>query len=111
MLTLLSSLSIRSLLRLGAAGILLAAAALAWHSYSARGREIVRLNAEIAAYQEAARALEVRATSLSTQLDAATAKRRAGTETLRNEIRDAPETDDAPVAPVLRHALDGLRGR
>lgn len=111
MLALLSSISIRSLLRLGAAGILIAAVGLAWHSYAARGREIVRLKTEIAGYQEAARALEARAASLSTQLVAATAARRADTETLRNEIRDAPETDDAAVAPVLRHALDGLRQR
>ena len=111
MLPLLASLSIRRILQLGAAAVIVAAVAIAWHSYAARGREIARLEAEVAAYQEAARALDVRARLLTDQLDAATTARRAATETLREEIRRAPESDDAPVAPVLRRALDGLRQR
>lgn len=111
MLALLSSLSIRSLLRLGAAGILIAAVALAWHYYAARGREIVRLNSEIAAYQEAARALEARSKSLTDQLGRATGGRRSTSDNTIEEIRRAPEADEARVAPVLRHALDGLRQR
>jgi hypothetical protein len=42
-------------------------------------------------------------------LDAATAARReASTANLRKAITDAPQSDDGPVAPVLRRALDGL---
>lgn len=111
MLSLLASLSIRRILQLSAAAILVGAVALAWHSYAARGRTISRLEAEISAYQEAARALHARARLLSDQLTAATAARARHSETLHSEIRNAPESDDAPVAPVLRRALDGLRQR
>lgn len=111
MLALLFSLSIRRLLQLGAVATVVAAAALAWHSYAERGREIIRLEAVIAAYEEAARALDARAQTLSNELARATADRARQSESIREEIRRAPESDDAPVAPVLRRALDGLRQR
>lgn len=111
MLAILSFFLNRRTLQLGAAAILIGAAALAWHSYAARGRTIARLEAEIAGYEDAARALEARASTLTEKLDAAAGARRTATETLREEIRRAPAEDDAPVAPVLRRALDGLRDR
>jgi hypothetical protein len=109
--SLLAFLSIRRILQLGAAAILIGAVAYGWHAYAERGREITRLEAEIAAYQEAARALDARARLLSEKLAATEAARARKTETLREEIRRAPASDDAPVAPVLRRALDGLRQR
>lgn len=45
-------------------------------------------------------------------LETVTAAQKARADALHTlvlEIDHAPETDDAPVAPVLRHALDGLR--
>lgn len=46
--------------------------------------------------------------AVSADLDAARA-RAATLATIRSEIRNAPAADDAPAAPVLRHALDRLR--
>lgn len=111
MLSLLASFPIRRIFQLGAAAIIAAAVVLAWHSYAARGREIARLEAVIADYEVAARAQAARAQLLSDQLARATADRARRTETLHEEIRRAPESDDAPVAPVLRRTLDGLRNR
>lgn len=46
--------------------------------------------------------------AVSADLDAA--RQRAATlANIRSEIRNAPAADDAPAAPVLRHALDRLR--
>lgn len=111
MLALLSSLSIRRLFHLGAAAIVFGSVALAWHSYAARGRTILRLNAEIAAYEEAVRSQNARAQILTEQLARATADRARQSETLHEEIRRAPLEDDGAVAPVLRRTLDGLRRR
>lgn len=36
-------------------------------------------------------------------------KRTAELNAAKRKIQDAPKTDDGPVAPVLRNALDGLR--
>lgn len=46
--------------------------------------------------------------AVSADLEAARA-RAASLATIRTEIRNAPAADDAPAAPVLRHALDRLR--
>lgn len=111
MLSLLSSLSIRRIFQLGAAAVIVAAVAIAWHSYAARGREIARLEYVIDGYEEAARAQNARAQLLTEQLARATADRARHSETLREEIRRAPVEDDGAVAPVLRRTLDGLRRR
>lgn len=39
-----------------------------------------------------------------------TLRRNVDARLRREEIRNAPTIDDGPVAPVLRRALDGLRG-
>jgi predicted membrane-bound spermidine synthase len=50
--------------------------------------------------------------SMVVVLDQAATAKAAIHETERNridEIEDAPDSDDGPVAPVLRRTLDGLR--
>lgn len=111
MLALLSSLSIRRFFQLGAAAIVIGFLVGLWLDYAGRGREIARLQGIVAAHEEAARALDAKARILSTELERLTRLRSHQSETLREEIRRAPESDDAPVAPVLRRTLDGLRKR
>lgn len=71
------------------------------------------LRAEAAATAEAIAAIE-RWADIVTQEAAvavrASAARAARLERTLQEVRDARPEDDAPLAPVLRHALDGLRG-
>lgn len=59
---------------------------------------VARLKADLAR-QEAIKAKELMAER----------KRAADLKTALKRIQDAPKTDDGPVAPVLRNALDGLQ--
>lgn len=80
--------------------------------------ELERLRVNRDGWRTAAESWEARAERLTAERDAAQAAQKtlqgrlreqaAAYDDLRQQIRQAPEADDAPVAPVLRGALEAL---
>lgn len=58
---------------------------------------------------EAIKADLQRQAGIAAAAQAAERKRTAELNAAKRKIQDAPKTDDGPVAPVLRNALDGLQ--
>lgn len=80
--------------------------------------QLERLRVNRDEWRASAESWRARADTLEVERDAAQAAQRALQETLarqaedyapaRERVRSAPEADDAPVAPVLRDALEAL---
>lgn len=71
-----------------------------------------RLKADYAETLASLAAIQADHTRTVAALETVNSAEKARAETLTQaikEIDDAPQTDDGPVAPVLRRALDGLR--
>lgn len=93
------------LIALVIAALLLVALVVSW---DARGREIDELNVQIDQYKESIRQVNEANRTLTERLV------QRNDETARQadligRVRNAPQSEDGSVAPVLRNALDGLR--
>ena len=69
--------------------------------------EVTRLLSEVETFETLAKANETANNMLRERLVEERAEAKALFNTLK-EIDDAPETDDAPVAPILKRFIDGL---
>jgi hypothetical protein len=75
----------------------------------AEAAELRRANAQTVRAYEDAQAFHRQVVAVLEADRAAAEARAARTRGAREEALRAPATDDAPIAPVLRRALDGLR--
>ena len=100
--------------------LIVAVAAFGWAKWNGMKADLAEARAGLERATQAAEANAEAARMLSAQIaandraiqqaQAAASRARADLDVIRREIRDAPDTDDAPPAPVLRHALERLRG-
>jgi len=93
------------LIALGLAALLLAILVWSWDS---RGRKIDELNLQIAQYEETLKQVRDANEVLVNRLGERS-QEVARQQTIIGRIQRAPESENGPVAPVLRNALDELR--
>lgn len=93
------------LIALGIAALLLILLVWSWES---RGRQIDALNIQVSQYEESLKQIRAANETLTTRL---TERNTEVTRqlTIIGRIQRAPESENGPVAPVLRNALDELR--